>query len=229
MEGFRRYALYYAPPPGPLAEFGAAWLGWDAEAGRRVAHPALPGLPAPAAELTAQPHRYGLHATLKPPFRLARDFDVAELTNAAEALSASLPAVLIDGLELARIGDFLALVPVGDATALALLAARLVEALDLFRAPPDLEELERWREETLSPNQQALLARWGYPWVMEEFRFHITLTGPLDPDTAEAVAACLRPQLAPLLTRPWRIRDIALCGEGQDGRFRLLRRHSLSG
>ncbi|WP_116132095.1 DUF1045 domain-containing protein [Tropicimonas sp. IMCC34043] len=229
MDGFTRYALFYAPPPGPLAEFCAAWLGWDPRQGRKVAHPALPGLPMPAAEITETPHKYGFHATLKPPFRLAEGFDVAELHNAAEALAATLPAVLIDGLRLGSIEGFLALLPEGEATGLALLAARIVEALDVFRAQPEEDELARRRAGGLSSRQEALLQRWGYPYVMEEFRFHMTLSGRLPATEIEAVKACLGPVLEPLLPRPFRIREFCLFGEGQDGRFHNLHRYTLSG
>ena len=35
----KRYAIYYAPPPGGFAQAGAAWLGWDAASGQPVAQP----------------------------------------------------------------------------------------------------------------------------------------------------------------------------------------------
>lgn len=229
MNGYTRYALYFAPPPGPLADFGAAWLGWDCRTGQRRQHPVLPDLPLPVARITETPRKYGFHATLKPPFALKQGFDIAELHAAAEALAASLRAVRLDGLALSRIGDFLALVPEGDTTQLALLAARIVETLDGFRAAPSEEELTRRRAPGLSARQEVLLQQWGYPYVMEEFRFHLTLSGRLSQPQAEAVATHLRPRLAPLLPRPFRIRDICLAGEGQDGRFYNLHRYRLSG
>ncbi|PRY26070.1 putative phosphonate metabolism protein [Aliiruegeria haliotis] len=229
MDGFTRYAIFYYPPDGPLADFGARWLGWDPRTGRRLAHPALPGLPRPVAAITGTPRKYGFHGTLKPPFQLAQGFDVSELHAATEALAASLAPVLLDELTLARIDGFLALVPEGETTPLALLAARVVEALDAFRQPPEENELARRRAPGLSDRQEVLLQQWGYPYVMEEFRFHLTLTGGLSDAEAEAVAERLRPEIAPLLPRPFRIRDICLFGEGQDGRFHLLHRYALTG
>ena len=229
MDGFTRYALYYAPLAGPLADFGAAWLGWDPRSGRRVAHPALPGLPLPIAEITRTPRKYGFHGTLKPPFQLKPGFDVAELHNATEALAASLAPVLIDGLKLSRIDSFLALVPEGDTMQLALLAARVVEALDGFRAAPEEDELARRREPGLTARQEVLLQQWGYPYVMEEFRFHLSLSGKLPEPQADAISERLRPVIEPLLPSPLRIREICLFGEGQDGRFHHLHRYTLSG
>lgn len=229
MDGFTRYAVCYTPPPGPLADFGAAWLGWDSRGRRRRPHPQMRGLPRPVARLTDVPRRYGFHATLKPPFALKPGFDISELHTATGALAASLSPVAADGLRLVRLGGFLALMPEGDTTPLALLAARIVETLDGFRAAPSEADLARHRKPGLTSRQEVLLQQWGYPHVMEEFRFHLTLTGPLPEPEAEQVAALLRPALAPLLPRPFRIREICLVGEGQDGRFHHLHRYRLSG
>lgn len=228
MEEFKRYAVYHAPPPGPLADFGASWLGWDAAAGAGCAHPDLPGLPRPVAELTARPRKYGFHGTLKPPFRLAPGRDPAALAAALAGFARREAPVTLAGLRLARLGGFLALVPDGDPAPLAALAARVVEHFDPYRAPLGADERAR-RGPGLSTRQARMLERWGYPFVMEEFRFHLTLTGPLDPGVAEATMAALAPRLAPLLPRPFRVDALCLFGEGGDGRFRLVHRYPLSG
>jgi putative phosphonate metabolism protein len=229
MDGYTRYAVYYAPPPGPLADFGAHWLGWDAEAGEERAHPAVRGLPRSLREITALPRKYGFHGTLKAPFRLAEGREVTGLHAALQALAGQLPRVRLEGLGLAPVGPFLALVPEGDSGPVDDLAARLVESLDGFRAPPDADELARRRVAGLSPRQEEMLTSWGYPYVMEEFLFHVTLTGPLPEGDVGAVAAALAPRLDPVLPRPFRIDEICLFGEGQDGWFRNLHRYPLSG
>ena len=43
------------------------------------------------------------------------------------------------------------------------------------------------RHPNLTPGQDALLQVWGYPYVLEHFRFHLSLTGPLDALSAEDV------------------------------------------
>ncbi|RSK36488.1 DUF1045 domain-containing protein [Rhodovulum iodosum] len=229
MEGYKRYAIYYAPEPGPLAAFGAAWLGWDAEAGQERARPVVHGLPRPVADLTAQPRRYGFHGTVKPPFRLVEGSDIALLHRAASALAGQLKPVLLDGLQLSRLGGFLALTPRGDTTHLGALAGSVVDALDGFRAAPSEAEIAKRNPDRLSARQNKLLQRWGYPYVMEEFRFHLTLTGPLEDAEAEATRAALAPVVAPLIAGPLRIRTLCLFGEAEDGRFRNLHRYTLSG
>lgn len=227
---FQRYAIYYAPPAeAGWSRFATRWLGWDMESGTEAPHPQVSGLPLPVAEITATPRKYGLHATVKPPFRLAGGTSRAALEAACASFCATRAPLRLDGLALARLGRFLALRPMGDTAALSALAAATVEALDSFRAPAPEAELARRRAAGLSPAQEANLTRWGYPYVMEEFRFHITLSGKLGKDELGAVETALSRDLAPLLPTPFEITDLALMGEDDDGRFHLIHRYALSG
>ncbi len=229
MPDFKRYAIYYAPPEDhPLARLGAAWLGWDAITGRPAPHPALPGLPRPVARLTETPRKYGLHGTLKPPFRLAEGRDPVDLVRALDAFAAEQGAFDIPRVALGCLGDFIAVMPASCCPALTALAANTVESLDAFRAPPSAEELDRRRAAGLSDRQESLLRRWGYPYVMGEFRFHITLTGRLGPDERETVKERLRAHFAPALGTALPVRDLCLFGEDEAGRFHLVRRAPLA-
>ena len=225
--GWERYAVY-ALPDGALGAAGAAWLGWDARAGRAVAQPEVPGLPRPAAELTERARRYGFHATIKPPFRLAEGTTAQGLADALERLCVQMPPIPLAGLELAALGRFLALVPEGDQTALNGLAAMVVDTLDAFRSAPTEAELDKRRKAGLSRRQEAALLRWGYPYVMEDFRFHMTLTGKLPKAQVAPVMAALRAALADCLPRPFVLDGLGLVGEAEDGRFHLLHRHRLT-
>ncbi|WP_306132580.1 DUF1045 domain-containing protein [Roseivivax marinus] len=229
MPDHNRYAVYYAPEPAPWADAATSLLGWDAAAGVDVAHPDVPGLPLSAAELTARPRKYGLHGTLKPPFRLAPDTSIEALDADLARLASRLSPVRMGPLQVTRLGGFLALCPDGDAAPLQELAAALVSDLDGHRAPPDTAELEKRRGAGLSERQEALLAEWGYPYVMEQFRFHVTLTGPVPRPQRDATEAALRAWLSPLLPEAFEIRTVCLFGEAADGRFHLLKRHPLGG
>jgi putative phosphonate metabolism protein len=227
MNEFVRFAVYYSPEPGPLSRFGAEWLGWDPASGRPCPQPQIDGLPRPLAELTEAPRRYGFHATVKPPFRLAETLSLEALSLDLAALARRLAPVWLDALRLGTLGDFLALVPAGDASVLGELAQAVVEGLDHFRAPPAQAELARRRAAGLTARQESLLARWGYPYVAEEFRFHLTLTGPLRPGEPAGVERALAPLVAPLLPQPFVIADLCLFGEDAEGRFHLLHRYPL--
>ena len=221
---FVRFAIYYLPPEGALADFGAAWLGWDVSAARTAVSPHVHGLD----DVTMTPRRYGFHGTLKPPFRLADGMGVEGLRAAVSEMARDCPPAQCDGLELSRLGRFLALTPVGDASEIARVAATCVSALDTFRAPPGEAELERRRKARLSERQEALLQRWGYPYVMEEFRFHMTLTGRLPQDRIDHWMELATAHLPPL-PAPFVMDEVALVGERQDGRFELIQRYTLTG
>jgi putative phosphonate metabolism protein len=223
---FTRYAVYYTPPEGAFSEFGAAWLGWDAARGAAVAHPDMAGLP--VAEITETPRKYGLHATMKPPFRLAEGQDEAGLRDAFARFCAQARPVLLDGLTVTALGRFLALMPEGDTTALNALAARTVRAFESFRAPLSEAELARRRAGGLRPDEEARLLDWGYPHVMEGFRFHITLTGKRPKSELPALRDILAAQIMPLLLRPYPIDALSLMGEDAQGRFHLIARHVLT-
>ena len=221
---YARFAVYYVPPDGPLAEFGASWLGWDVVTGQEVPQFDLPGLQ----DITKTPRKYGFHGTLKPPFRLKEGQTLEALQEAAETMAERLAPARCDGLQLAALGRFLALTPFGPLDGLQCIAEACVRDLDGFRAPADEAELARRRKARLSARQEALLAQWGYPYVFEEFRFHLTLSGRLPEDAMprwiEAVHAKLPDVPVPFVTD-----QIALCGERADGRFELIHRYTLTG
>ena len=224
---FTRYAVYYTPAEGAFARFGAQWLGWDIAAGREAERPDVAGLSAPPEEIVRTPGRYGFHATLKPPFRLAEGASAQALEESLGALAAQLPAVRAEGLALARIGGFLALVPVGSEARIGAVAAIAVETLDSFRAPMQAQELARRRARRLTPGQEAMLLRWGYPYAMAEFRFHMTLTGRLGADALAQVADALEAPLRGVAPAPFMLDGLSLVGEGEDGRFRVIRRFAM--
>lgn len=225
-----RYAIYFAPRGDtPLALAGSRWLGRDAASGTSLPQPACPGLtPARLVELTATARRYGLHGTLKPPFRLRAGRTRAELELAIAALARRFQPFAFT-LRLGMLAGFFAWVPAGAQDAISAVAAACVTELDAFRQPPTEAELTR-RRKNLSPAQEALLQRWGYPYVLDEFRFHLTLCDRID----DAEAAAMHAALEALTDRHARERIAfdALClfVESEPGaNFRLLVRYGFDG
>lgn len=221
---YTRYAIYYIAPEGPFAEAGAQWLGWDVIAGAASAQPSVPSLQ----DITQTPAKYGFHATLKPPFRLAEGTTETALAKDFNALASRLPPARADGLSLSRIGRFLALTLRGSDADISALAASCVTELDGHRAPPSAPELARRRKAGLSAAQEQHLIRWGYPYVLDAFQFHITLTGRLNDAQIDTWHAHATAHFGPLPT-PFAVDQIALVGERQDGRFELISRAALGG
>lgn len=231
MERYKRYAVYFTPDGDALTSFGASWLGWDIDEGQPVDHPRLPDLPqAQIAAMTQQPRRYGFHATLKPPFALAPGGSVASLLDDLREICVTQPPVqLAQGLRLAVLDGFVALIPAQGNEALQRLAANLVTGLDFHRAPLTDADRARRNPDALTAVQRDNLDRWGYPWVMSEFRFHMTLTGRLPAPQADRVMAALDPVLTPLISGPFDLGAVTLVGEDADGMFHRIARMRLTG
>lgn len=232
-----RAALYVMPGTSdPLGAFGAAWLGRAADGGPLAPRPAVPENWSVDAldAVTAEPRRYGFHATLRAPFRPAEGVDLDAIEARAAELAAALPRVVIpQGLQLRRIAHFLALVPAARSDALQDFAARIVEGTNDLRRPLDAgDRAKRLAKSRLTPLQIELMDRWGYPHVLEDFRFHMTLTGRL-PEDEPAVARlfdALAGATAPFATRPFVIDAIAVAVEAAPGApFICHRRFALRG
>jgi putative phosphonate metabolism protein len=228
-----RFAVYYAPRADEgLAVSASQWLGINPEGGRLRRQPLVSGFsPERLAEITADPRLYGFHGTLKAPVALVDGATERDFVDAVGRFAVTLRPVTVPAMVLAEIGSFLALVPAERCTALQDLADRCVVEFDEYRRPADETELARRRASGLSPRQDALLLRWGYPYVLEEWRFHLTLTGRIDdsPERA-AVMAILRKRFGGFVDRPLQVRDLCVFRQATPGRpFTVLARFRLGG
>ncbi len=177
-----RYAVYFAPDPASaLWRFGTRWLGRDPISGTDLAQPRLPGIDqARLRQVTESPRHYGFHATLKAPFELSPGATRADLDDALRRFAAGRPAFELAPLRAAALGGFLALLTSQEEPALQKLADASVREFDRFRAPPPPQEIARRRTGSLTDRQRGYLDAWGYPFVFDAFRFHMTLTCRLD-------------------------------------------------
>ncbi len=189
-----RYAIYFAPPrDNPWWPLLSRWLGYDACTGRDCDQVPLPGLAAgDQAAITAHPRQYGAHATLKAPFRLAQDCSESELLRAADSFAAGHATFVMPGLRVELLGNFIALVPAQPDERINRIADACTMAFDRFRAPPSAEETMRRLREPLDTVGMELLEKWGYPHVLQRYRFHLSLTGTLDDTTGQAASNLLR-------------------------------------
>ncbi|MBE0583134.1 MAG: DUF1045 domain-containing protein [Desulfofustis sp.] len=179
-----RLAVYFAPAPeSALAGAARRWLGRAADDARPRGGLMVPGVPAQRLNhYRAAPFHYGFHATIKPPFYPRDGVAIKDVQDSLIGFCAAHSAIVLPPLQVAAIKDFLCLRPVGPCAEIDQLAADLVELLDPFRRPAGTAELARRRRASLSVRQEELLQRWGYPYLFDEFRFHLSLTGPVPDD-----------------------------------------------
>lgn len=225
-----RYAIYFAPTEDTLLwQAACRWLGRNARTEGDLAQPEVAGFTAERIRLlTASPRLYGFHGTLKPPFKLATGYKRTQLVDTVRALAVSLVAFRLPALEVAPLDGFLALRPTGECAELQRLAESCVAAVDSFRAPPDAEELARRRAAGLSTRQEELMMRFGYPYVFDQFRFHLTLTERLEAEDVHGLRPWLAHYFAEPLTQQLRCEDLCLFAQGRPGEaFRLLQRFPL--
>lgn len=223
---FKRYAIFYMPE-GDLGEWGARWLGWDSRTGTAPLQCGMAGVD--VVSLTATPQKYGFHGTLKAPFVLAEDADESLLAQAAESFAATRAPVDAGPFEVSYDHGFIALRPRHDTPALRDFAAHVVRAFDHLRAPLSEDDIARRRKARLSPRQDQQMMVWGYPFIFEDFHFHLTLTGRLPEEAAAQVIGALEPALAPVMPARMSIDAITLMGEDSDGMFHQIHRYALSG
>ncbi len=233
--GDARYAIYFAPPrQSAWWRFGCAWLMRDAIADTSVAPPAVAGFGVQDIEgMTNTPRMYGFHATLKPPFRLAAGRHAGDVYRQAANLAVSLKPIALPPLQLADIDGFVALAFAADAAggaACNTVAAQCVTCFDNLRARPDAAELARRHAAGLTPRQAQLLAAWGYPYVFDAFRFHLTLTNRLPRTLRERVIDTLTPLVTRLQPEPLRLDALAVFEQTAPGApFVVTRRYAFDG
>jgi len=221
-----RYALYLVPPRDSILwQQACRWLGRNPETAAMPRRPEVPGYAArQVRRLTRAPRQYGFHATLKAPFRLARGVDERQLMWEVDRLVSSLPAFSLPALKVGRLSGFIALRPAGSAEELMVLARRCVTGLDVLRAPLKAAERARRHAAGLTAYQKDLLERWGYPFVLDEYCFHMTLTERLDDADAAILMPWLQNWLGPALGAESSEADLAVFGQPRSGADFVLRR-----
>jgi len=225
MTGFPRYAIYFAAgSDSALSRFGAELLGYDAYTGDELPFPreALEVVP-DWRDVSADPRKYGFHATLKAPMALAPGRTDAELMAACAMFAGKARLIPTIRPVVDAISGFIAVIPAEPVDALQGLAADCVREFDSFRAQLTAEDRARRRPEKLSERQRDYLDRWGYPYVMEEYRFHMTLTGRLDSERRGAILEMLRTRFATLRLGTLAIDRLSLFKQDDaKARFRII-------
>jgi len=214
-----RHAIYFVPPPDDqLGRIATQWLGRDVFTGTASPNPAVGGLTsAEVAFQTAAARRYGFHATMKAPFRLAMGKGHSDLVSAFLDFCADETGFSVPRMKVSRIGRFFALVPARPSPEIDALACKAVLAFDRFRAPMSEAEMARRQPGSLTVAQLRNLYRWGYPHVLDTFRFHMTLTGPVPDSDCARVETALHEWFAPVIDLPMNFGSLSLMIEAEPG------------
>ena len=228
-----RYAIYFAPAVGGALEtFGAHILGVDASTGQEIQ--LFTGIVEQFPNwrlLVQQPARYGFHATLKAPFELACRYGERDLLIDVEHATEKMKSVDLGVLRVARICRFAALVARQPSASLFEFAGDIVRRFDHFRSPSSEHDRERRNPQKLTERQRTYLDRWGYPFVFDEFRFHMTLTGPVPEQQLGVVRHLLETAFrthVPQWDSSFSIDQICVFKQqDRDSRFRLIARYAL--
>lgn len=214
-----RYALYFTPAASDGLTLAAArWLGRNAFNGAPLVQPSVGGFEPPVlASLTADPRRYGFHATLKAPFELAEGRDEADLVAEVARFAGAVESFEIPKVVVGRLGSFFALVPADECEPLQAFAGEVVRRFEDFRAPLSSADIARRKPDELSSEERQNLVQWGYPYVFDTFRFHMTLTGRVAASEAPAMEEALLRHFSEFHARPLPISGIALFREPSRG------------
>jgi hypothetical protein len=205
-------------------------LDYDCYEGARVPASPVEGFStARWEELTREPRRYGFHATLKAPFHL-QGVAENELLRALDLFAAKRRPPLSIRLKVELISGFSALTPQEQSPGINALAADCVRFFDRFRAPlSQAERTHRLAHARLTERQISFLDRYGYPYVLDEFRLHMTLTGSLaGTDRARVLSALRRRFVQEVPDRQLPIRAISIVKQmSARSAFRVLHQSAL--
>ncbi len=232
---FERYAIYWAPEHGSaLAEFGTRWFGHASDGGKSTTRAGAQECFGLEERLfrtaTATPRRYGLHGTIIAPFLLKPQASTDALRAVLKAFASNRLSVPLGPLSLGVLDGFLALIPITSAHSIQALHTQCLFAFDGFWGEARSRGRQTRSGGAQAPAQRLNVAQWGYAHVLNQFRFHLTLTGPLSNGESGSVAQALEHHLAQIVSQPVTIDALCLYGDPGGGAvFRLIERCSLSG
>jgi hypothetical protein len=189
-----RYAVFFVPSShSDLYRFGSSVVGYDCYTGATVDHPVeFNTNPVAWRKITEEPRRYGFHATLQGPFYLSPSCTEAQLVNAVHSFAGLGYAVPTIKPAVQMLSGFAAIVPLKPEPNLDALVTSCTTIFEAYRAPMTPQERARRIALGLNRSQIQNLDRWGYPFALSNFRFHMTLTGQIQASRREEILAVIK-------------------------------------
>ena len=225
-ENYKRYAIYYAPIENcELDVFGKCWLGWDPYKGVEITKSYPPKLPnlQKFSRFVLAPKQYGFHGTIKAPFRLKDGYTYNDLENKVGEISKQIHSFHLDKLIIKKLGYFIALIPTNNLKVNEV-SNKFVEGLDYLRDELSENEIKKRNPIKLTSRQKKMLFKWGYPYVFNEFKFHLTLTSKLNIEEIDDVFKSLQNILTQFNLIKINFNSVCIFGQKSDEKFYFIKR-----
>lgn len=215
-----RVAIYYSPGScSPLLQVAEQWFEMKTTGTMSESE---------TADMLKDPKRYGFHATIKPPFKLKDQYSIGDVEQQMQRFCQHTSSFITPHMEVAKIGRFFCIKPVEESWEINSLASSVVQRFDNFREPAREKDLERRRLTGLNFRQDELLIEWGYPYVLSEFIFHMTLTGKItDERQNKSLREELKKRFSQALSEPLNIDSLSMYTQEGSADFIEHKRFSL--
>ena len=237
MTNYKRVAIYFLPKKNSsLENFGKNLLGRDINKKRKISLTRRQKYFINRGftyfdelkDYCEQPAKYGFHATLKAPFRLKRNVKTKNFYDVISHIAAQHSRFKIKGLKIVYSKKFTFITSRKPNKLLINLENDLVKHLDTFRAELNKTEIKKRIPDSLTFKQNKYLKEWGYPFVFDQFKFHMTLMNQNNNKLSNKQKLELEKLIYKISNNVIEFNEISLLGENKNGHFEEIKRFKLN-
>ena len=237
MTNYKRVAIYFLPKKNSsLENFGKNLLGRDINKKKKISLTRRQKYFINRGftyfdelkDYFEQPAKYGFHATLKAPFRLKRNVKTKNFYDVISHIAAQHSRFKIKGLKIVYSKKFTFITSRKPNKLLRNLENDLVKHLDTFRAELNKTEIKKRIPDSLTFKQNKYLKEWGYPFVFDQFKFHMTLMNQNNNKLSNKQKLELEKLIYKISNNVIEFNEISLLGENKNGHFEEIKRFKLN-
>ena len=237
MTNYKRVAIYFLPKKNSsLENFGKNLLGRDINKKKKISLTRRQKYFINRGftyfdelkDYCEQPAKYGFHATLKAPFRLKRNVKTKNFYDVISHIAAQHSRFKIKGLKIVYSKKFTFITSRKPNKLLINLENDLVKHLDTFRAELNKTEIKKRIPDSLTFKQNKYLKEWGYPFVFDQFKFHMTLMNQNNNKLSNKQKLELEKLIYKISNNVIEFNEISLLGENKNGYFEEIKRFKLN-
>lgn len=237
MTNYKRVAIYFLPKKNSsLENFGKNLLGRDINKKKKISLTRRQKYFINRGftyfdelkDYCEEPAKYGFHATLKAPFRLKRNVKTKNFYDVISHIAAQHSRFKIKGLKIVYSKKFTFITSRKPNKLLINLENDLVKHLDTFRAELNKTEIKKRIPDSLTFKQNKYLKEWGYPFVFDQFKFHMTLMNQNNNKLSNKQKLELEKLIYKISNNVIEFNEISLLGENKNGHFEEIKRFKLN-